>query len=242
MIGIYVPGSQACDQDALRAIGCSSLFDALAAPMFVDAAIEGPDGGTGRLAYIDSHATGSRPIVTVDMQTQQWSEAARCGELKRGRYWLGVWSDAKPTPIDLCRPTTCDGTPMELGDGNEWVIPIADFLPKRLTVDKDTGSQCEVVKDEYLKFTKRANSLFEHFLSEGFLKAVDEGLVAHVPEGLSFASDALEINYRVNCDLVDLLGLVGQYDAFAIAEASTGIQMIRAAAQKKTLLSEICAA
>ena len=242
MLAIFVPGQRMATQETLREIGCGPLLDKTVAAMKVDATVEGPNVDQGSLFYVEQPGSPRKPIVSVDIKLQTWSEAARSNDLERGRYWLGYWTDNPPQPEDLQRDRLCDGQLVELADGRQWAIPVADYLPTRLTIDPETGAELEVVAKRFEQFTRKANQLFEHFLSDDLVKIIDSELIVHVPDGLSFAAEALAINYRVNRDLIDMIGLVGKYEAFGIAEVVTGIRMSREASQKKTLLSTLCEA
>ncbi len=240
MFAIFVPGTSLVTEETLRELGCGPLLDATVSAMKIDATVEGPGGEAGQLFYVEQPGSPRRPLVSVDLATQTWTEASRDGEKPPGRYWLGYWTDDPPAPDDLQRPTLIDGQLVELCDGRQWAIPVADFLPKRLTFDRETGEETEVVATKHEAFTVEANRLFEHFLSEDLVKVVEGEHVVSVPNGLRFAIDALAVNYRVNRDLVDMLGLIGKHEAFAVAEVATGLRMIGEASQKKTLLSEVC--
>ena len=84
----------------------------------------GPDGGPGMLF-------GARERLGVNKSTQTWVEV-------KGSYWIGFDNADKPRPDDLMRPKLVSGTPVELGDGNQWIIPSVHFygntLPKAYRV------------------------------------------------------------------------------------------------------------
>lgn len=237
MIGLYIPQSfyeAGCE----RRGGLESLYDASTSAMRVEPQIEGPDEGVGQLFYVAHLASTKRAIVSYVPQEQIWRPASQHGDRVFGRYWIGFWKEDRPLPEELQRDRISDGFPVALGDGREWVIPIAEFLPKRLTFDTVTGREKEVVADCYREFTEKANQIFESFVSNDLVQIVEGEHTVRIPEGLQFAADALQINYRVNRDLVDSLGLISNYEAIAVAEVATGMKLI-ADAQKKTLLSAI---
>ncbi len=123
---------------------------------------------------------------------------------------------------------------MTLKDGRQWVVPIADYLPKRLTIDLKTGAEVRAVAERHREFCHWADSLFERFMSDGFSAQLEKNPVIEIPQGLTFTAIALAKNYRVNRDVIDLLQLIEEYEAFEVASVSCGLSgLVRALAQKK---------
>lgn len=245
MLAIYVPQEHPLTPERLQELGCGKLFGHDAAPMFVGEPVEGPDSSLGRIAWIGRQVMGGmeeQPIQTYQPELQAWHEAARDGDLEPGRYWLGFWKDNPPGPVYLQRgdeSEVIDGNWVQLHDGDLWLIPVAEFAPHRLTVDKQTGNECEQPAKEHREFVAAANELYAWFLGKGFQEVVSKEFRVVVPNGLSFAAMALAKNYRVNRDLVDALGLIAEHEAFAVANVACGLAAVADFAQKKTPLREL---
>lgn len=229
---VYLPGYAGSDRNELVERGCESLLEPDIDVLFHQMD-KGPDGGRGALVSFYAPRLVRTPC-SFDAATQTWREAPPDGKLPGGRYWLGYVNDAKPTAGDLQRAELIDGEPVKLLDDNYWVIPIAQYTPKRLTRDPRSGNEVAVPLDKHKLFVDSANALYRYFLSEAFQVVVSKDYVIRVPDGLYFASLALSKNYRLNADAIDLLGLVGEYEAFDIARVATGMAILeRKIAEKK---------
>jgi hypothetical protein len=122
-----------------------------------------------------------------------------------------------------------------LRDGQLWMIPISAFAPHRLTLNPINGEEMRVPDAVYKEFTDRSYELFSHFLSQGFQQELAGRTQWRIPRGLNYASLALSQNYRVNTVVVDLLGLIGEWEVSQIAAVSTSLLLYqRLANQKKT--------
>lgn len=225
MFAIYLPGRHLNTDAALRAVGAGWALDPSVTAMFADVPEGGLDGGGGKLVYFDSRR-GRFPdrITRIDQQTQTWLPAAKCGELAEGRYWLGVVAGVSPLPEWFEREAVIDGLPVKLLDGNHWVVPIVEYLPKRLTLNRSTGEQETRPLDIHMPFVESTSEMFRHLIGEEFQRQVAEELRVVIPNGLVYASMALGMNYRVNHDLVDALGLIGELEAVRIAAVATGLE------------------
>jgi hypothetical protein len=231
---VYLPGSTGNNGgDELKRVGLAELLDRSVSPIATPIVTAGPDGGGGRLITFDSPNLPATP-TNIDMATQEWKPAPPSGELPAGRYWLGYVKDQRPTPAELQRADLCDGEPVILRDGNQWVVPIADYLPKRLTVDPSSGKEVREVAERHRAFVHWADSLYEYFLSDGFAAMLEKDLVVQIPDGLAGVAMALAKNYRVNRDVVDLLELVEEYEAFEVVKVAIGMAgTLRAISEKK---------
>ena len=239
MFGLYIPKRRIASPDALRDLGADWALDSSVTPMFADVIQDGPDGGGGTFVHFDGRGRfAPNHLATINLDAQDWLPAAPEGELAAGRYWLGVWRKQKPGPEDLQRATVNDGPPLALRDGRHWVIPIADYLPKLMTINRQTGDEELRPLPEHLSFVEKTNELFRLLMSDDFHRELEETFRVVIPRGLSYAAEALSVNYRVNRDLVDMLGLIGEFEAVQIAGIATGVDLVATAnaAQKKTPL------
>lgn len=231
---VYLPGSTGNNgAEELKRVGLSDLLDPSVSPIPTPILTGGPDGGGGRLITFDAIGLPGTPN-NVDMATQVWREAPPDGDLPKGRYWLGFVEGQRPTPEELQRAKLADGDALTLCDGRQWVVPIAELLPKRLTIDPNTGNEVREVAEKHRAFSNWANTLYEYFLSDGFAAMLDKDLVVTIPDGLAGVAMALSKNYRITRDAIDLLELIGEYEVFEVAKIATGMSAtLRAIDQKK---------
>jgi hypothetical protein len=237
MFALYIPGRHRNDNAILHEVGAGWALDPSVTAMFVDVE-NGPDAGMGKLVYFDSRRRMSPyQIVSLNADAQEWLPAAKDGEQAEGRYWLGVPKAHNPTPDDLQRETVIDGLPVTLCDKQQWVIPIADYFPRRLTLNRSTGMQEDRPFAAHLPFINRTNEMFRLLIGDEFQGRIAEELRVQIPDGLIYAAEALEMNYRVNRDMVDMLGLIGEFEAVKIAGVATGLELLETIeTQKKTRL------
>lgn len=229
---VYIPGSARADRQSLISAGLGELLDPAVDPAYLNT-VKGPDGSHGVLVAF----CGAIPLPppAYDAETQEWLEAPPDGELAKGRYWLGYVKTAKPSADVLQRSELIDGEPIRLADGNNWIVPCAEYAPKRLTRDRDTGDEARIVTDAHRLWVKWSNEIYRWFTSTGFQAAVEANRAVTIPNGFRYAALTLSKNYRVNIDVLDLLGLVEDFEAFQIARVATGMTIIeRLVAQKKT--------
>lgn len=229
-IMVFLPDCASTDPEQLIERGAGELLDPGIDAIGLNV-VKGPGGKSGML-FTFAPYTDPR---SYDEKTQTWLEAPPDGELAKGRYWVGYVTARKPTPEELQRRDLIDGEPVVLADNKVWVIPCCEFAPKRLTRDVNTGEEKRVVAEAHRQWVEWTNALFSLFVSEGFSAIVEKERVVHIPNGLGYAALTLSKNYRVNSDVVDLLGLIEEYQAFEIARVATGMSLVeRIADQKKS--------
>lgn len=161
-----------------------------------------------------------RPMYQPAEQT--WRAGPKRGD---GIAWhVGYWNDSKPTERSLRRTKVIAGNTATLRDKVPWHVPIAYAdsgmitLPKVLDlVDLPDGTQDWRGKaaPEYDEISRIAAATAETLLGmySGQIKTVKFGpLMATVVA-------ALQINYRIGPVELAMLGLVGDAEAFAVAEA-----------------------
>lgn len=228
---VYIPGGGG--RHDFERLGLEALLDRRVAVLPVECN-RGPDGGAGSLVGFDSPEFPRDTPTIYDDKSQEWLAAATDGELACGRYWVGYVKGRKPRPEELQRRTIYDGEPVELGDHGVWVVPVADYLPRRMSRDRATGKEISVPKDEHAEFVRLANETFQHFLSDGFAVMLAQNRVV-IPNARRLADMALAKNYRVNADVIDLLGILEDLSMIEIAKAATGLTLAgRVLDQKKS--------
>lgn len=114
----------------------------------------------------------------------------------RGRYWVGFHNDSPCTPEDCKRSFQIYGPLVQLGDGNQWRIPVLDEVPKDFVCGED-GSWQEVVQAEY-------HDLWMECLDwRGMID--NKTISATVPQILDFSVKVLRRNYRITREVVSHL-------------------------------------
>jgi hypothetical protein len=75
-----------------------------------------PSGNAGMLVADEARLAGM--AFAFDAEQQTWRKAP--GESK---VWVGYWNEARPGTTDLRRKKMRRGSPLKLGDGQEWLVP-----------------------------------------------------------------------------------------------------------------------
>lgn len=160
-------------------------------PQFKGASLErgtipkGPQGGPGELFCV----SGSRERLGVNKETQTWVEV-------KGSHWIGFDNSDRPTPKDLQRTKLVSGTPVELGDGNQWVIPAVlvgrNTLPKAYRLIN--GELTLVPLGGYEEITEEATEWFDVMTK----MQIGESVTYKPGDLFRFVAMVLSINYRVS--------------------------------------------
>lgn len=229
---VYIPGGGG--RDDFQRLGLGPLLEPHIAvlPFEVPA---GPDGGPGSLCVFDNPIFPSDTPHVYDAGSQTWMEAPPDpdGDLQLGRYWVGYVTIDPPSPAELQRSLFFPDESVRLEGNRVWYVPIADFLPHRVTRDRITGREISMPKAEHAEFSDLANATHELLLGDEFRRKLTENRIV-IPNGFRLASLALIKNYRVNVDVIDLLALLDDRSIVEVALAVTGVSLIaRVEEQKK---------
>lgn len=228
---VYIPGPYNADQQYLASVGLGDIIDPNLGATAEHVLQNGPDGKSGMLFYWDDpERPESSPRLGIHLDEQEWTPAKASGPLKAGRYWLGREKGNPVTPYDLMRKEHYGGGLVKLDDGYEWCVPIAQRLPCRLTLDED-GRPIKRVKRPYEDYYAKVVGFYRTILC---LK--DDPNAEFVLEGAwPFAVQALNMNYRVNAEIIDWLELLDELNIQALIAATFEMSaMMEIAAQKKT--------
>lgn len=219
---IWVPETN-LPQGHLATLGLESLLRG-DKPMHSELA-KGPTDGRGTLYYWGMTASGC-----YRADTQRWAAAKPNPvlDLPAGRFWIGT-DGAPPTPADLALPRQLQGIPVELRDRHRWLVPEARLLPHVWGLGDD-GQFAQRTLPEYDAFCRLAER------SKACIAAYNPDEDLRLVDGWTFAVMALGLNYRVNEDVVDFLGLLDQPTALAVILATLGQPIIDTVEsdQKKT--------
>ena len=169
----------------------------------------GPDGGPGVL-----FSAGDGHGVRYDRESQHWSKLSP-------RVWFGYAKDRaqRPGPDDLIARRACvEGYQVELGDGNQWRIPLVrrwpdgSELPQIIMMDFATGRAVVRVRSEFKELYERAEILLDTLLEGGPDEADPDDI-------MRLAELALGVNYRVSRYEISALELLDTRNAKEIADA-----------------------
>ena len=230
----FLPGYAGDDEQELTCRGLGDLLDPAVRPIFTPID-DGPGGQAGALVHFAPF-----PPTPYDDATQKWQAAPPCGELAKGRYWLGFTNAQKPTPEMLQRRDLIEGEPVVLSDDKVWIIPCCEYAPKRHTLDRDSGAEIQVVKDNHREWVEISNELFQVIIAQGYGTVSDESYTIEIPDAIRYAALTLAKNYRVNADVVDLLELVDDHTISELVLAATGITHLAKLIRQKKSTESFC--
>ena len=184
--------------------------------ILVDAGITAMDGNeTIAVRQVDSGPNNHPGVIIICQNQGSTLKTARHGfyrddqqwiECESGQFWLGYEVAKKPSPDDLIRAQPIEGHQVDLGDDNQWLIPIARQFPNGTRLPQSIkcgvdGSMVFEAIEKYAGITADADLLFETFT---------QGADIDDAEFVRIAIDCLAINYRVS-----------KYEASALSLLST---------------------
>lgn len=221
---IFIPRARGNPDKRLGELGLRGLSDI--APSVTDWP-NGPDGAGICVSWIPP-ASGpeQRPPLQYQPDRQRWESAKKCGERPAGAFWIGIEQDRPPRPDDLAREKRFAGSDIVLEDGNSWRVAAVEQLPHLLGIDA-AGDVVETVRADYREFYEAANQVFTWLANDAIPHA----------DGFDFCCRALAVNYRLNRDVIDFLGLLSTEQLGPIAMAAVQFEAILesiAESQKKT--------
>jgi hypothetical protein len=219
----------------ISALGLGYAFDRQITPAEVLA--HGPDGGAGVIVADPQRVEPGRIGMHADQQI--WRKMAGRGDAA----WVGMYADQRPTPADLARPSPLAGHAVTLGDGHEWLAPIARFLdgepavPRWSDLDAHGEWRPGVVIDRYAELWRVAEAWWDTLARA---EVVDE-TAASAPRlrfdfsGLHAGAVAcLAANYALGATEAAMLRLLSDQVAREILNAAVDWPTFVAWVQKKT--------
>lgn len=204
----------------------------------------GPDGNGGLIIALA--APGKEIEVRYKPAEQTWrslppAEGADLGSLP---CWVGYYTQTPPGPAagGLARPKMLDGHWVTLGDGNEWLVPVARgaseqdgeirwyaALPRVMTLDSAGGWAEGDVVAEYATLWEIAGRWWDA-LQSAF--AAGDGKTDHVEVDFQEANDGalrvLQTNYRLGRIEVAALGLFTTTTARDVLNAAVAMPTLLA--------------
>jgi len=191
-------------------------------------------------AWANGESIGYYP----DRQTWRCNVATpdRCND----EVWTGLWNERRPRGEELLRRDALNGHRVRLGDGAEWLIPVArklvqqngetrfyNALPHAMDLDGDGRWTQRRIVDEYVRLWLIAARFWDVYVA-----AADEENATDRPsmsdeEIYVAATDALTVNYHVSAHEVAMLGLLIDVRAGEILKAVIDVPALHEWSKKK---------
>ena len=227
----FAPGhTKPVTLDCVRALGLGYAFTE--SPASSDVSGRTPTGGQGWLF------TSAKTVLAHREEKQTWRK------IPGSDCWAGYWNDSVPWPGGLAKSEQIDGVPVNLGDGNKWLIPrlrmfagedgfqtalpmIADLNDAGEWVAAETTADCE-------SLNKIGDRLYEAMVIS--LASEDESIRPLITsEALDITCELLAANYHVSKIEVAMLRLLTTDDTLMeAARAAMDWETAMDWAQKKT--------
>lgn len=177
----------------------------------------GPDGNRGYIASRESSGVGYYPHL------QTWADGGDC--------WVGWYNSSPPGPNDFAVDELIDGHAVRLGDGKEWMIPVARQFPQGTklpqTLRLGSSGLTQVVAPAYVELWEKACRIADIMLGN----ADDADVSAE--SMFRTALQALQVNYVVSLPEVNALGLFTDVAVRGILQAMIDLPSILEYAKKK---------
>lgn len=191
----YVPDRRAIGIDVVKELGLGYAMDR-GGPQHAGMQ-PGPDTGSG-VVFSFADPDGKSPSLHA-------AGGATWEQVPGSPVWIGFDPEDPPRPDDLARAEQRDGHAVRLGDGNDWLVPVARAvdgtspLPRRLRWDGETWAPGDVLQ-QYTDLFGEACRIWDTVIAgdaDSRTLSVECGI----------AVMALAINYRLGPAEVSLLGL-----------------------------------
>lgn len=207
-----IPNGGMINAKKLEAVGLMSIFADIIPNFSQRQAAKGPGGGDCTLICIGDDAKS----LYFKPEEQSWQQSLN------GKYWVGFYNENKPNEQNLRRKKQLAGHEIELGDGSKWLVPIARIItggsamPQSLILGKN-GEVFTEKLPQYAQFSAQAEKLWDDFRTETSNKKQEIKL--SISERMKFAYEALEWNYLVGTEEINLLKLITTENLHDVLEA-----------------------
>lgn len=151
-----------------------------------------------------------------------------------GLIWAAIDKNYPPTPADLARHKMLDGYPIEMADGQEWIVPILRRWPAGTALPQDwewddAGQFVQRIKARYQRIWESSSKTASEFFDS------PSGHRINLPDATQRILDALALNYRLGRHEQRLLHLVDSTNWEDALAATVDLPKVFAlVAQKKT--------
>lgn len=223
---IYLPGKRTGDGEYLEAAGLGHLrggeeyWETSTGPdgtggMIVTWPLDDPGYLFGYYPDEQEWLVGPNGKPKAESGWQQSKDLEPLSASGSPLYYCGFWGGRPPTPLELGKPPGVPGMEIMLGDGNRWVVPVAELLPKDVIFK--AGSPQAVVKQQFEKFWDESTRWVGWFLEADPEREIPESFI---PDLFEYVLRALSLNYRIVPELVTQLRLLDYQTIFASVAAT----------------------
>ncbi len=176
--------------------------------------------GRGCIVALGTQPAEYEPLTSLTGR-QRWLEGPD------GQYWVGVDTDAIPSPDELIRQIVVEGPTFELADGQLWRIPRlrlwdAERLAMTSTLPKTLGVVAGRVVSQVAPGWQAAEALAER--TWGRFAA---GAPVPIAEVFSDVCELLALNYRIGQEEAAILGILTEEVAVAVLELAIDLPSLR---------------
>lgn len=205
---VFVAGDEPVTLARRNETGVTDLCGPSPLTMRAESAAAGVDGKTGWL-FADEKRLGEM-VFRIDPKRQTWQ--------RFGDVYLGFYTDARPTPTDLQRPTMLPGVPVTLADGNDWTVPLArvftddavsrSILPRSLVLQGDAWTAGDVIA-RYVELETIVSGFWDAWQA-AFHDAVEndrDTFRIEYADPVDAAVKVLAYNYTLDRRVASVLGL-----------------------------------
>ena len=219
----FLPNQAGVNEGILKRFKLDDRFDL--AGLSCRQCDRGPGGMKGAVIGYDQKRT-----IGYYPDQQEWHEAPATD------YWIGRWTDAPILPADLMRQETRPGHEVKLGDGHQWLVPVARLWPSGQSAFPEKlvlGAGDEWVREPYgpyVELCQNAERVWRRVMIDTGLIVSEEIDPREKPlddvEAVGIAIRALSVNYRIGRVEASELGLLTTTDEgtiIAILEVFVGL-------------------
>lgn len=221
--------------EAIKAADLTFLLDG-EPTLSVVRCLNGPQGTAGAIVAIDKHA----PKVGYYPDQQEWVMVTDAEG--KTTHWLGWDKEHPPEPEDLVNCDIPEGTPVRMGDGNYWVIPLVRPLMENAASTLPYVMTMDAKGDVFLESLPEHRPLVEE--AEWWVRMLiesNDGVYRWtLGRFMQYAILLLKVYYRVGRTEINALRLIRSdtHSQMSVVEASLGwravIEELEARSQKKT--------
>jgi len=195
---VYIPQSLDCPKslEGLRRVELEALHDHGLSLEFNDVLGNGPDGGCGTLAGWGRVGK----ITAYRAASQEWHKLPPSA-VRTGDVWIGWDLNDRPSPTTLARRRQVGSRVIQLGDGDHWLLPTVDAMPKTVGLDAAGNVSARLV-EEWESFVNDTESFLKKFRIE------ETEMFVSIEEAFRYCAAALAKNYRLVPELISILNLI----------------------------------
>ena len=164
---------------------------------------------------------------------QKWAKAVS------GGWWVGCETDAPPTPADLEHSEIIDGHVVRMGDGQQWLVPVARLfsggtaLPQAIVLGPN-GEKVLRALPAYAAIARHAERVAQDVhIGIGLRERPKDYEPMSLLDGWDICVAALALNYRIGPDEASLLEILTTPVVPQVLGALVDVPTLMAVAQQR---------